>query len=63
MFRSRITVKFIIGLPVAKLNQKLSRVYVEKRQNGGRILQRALSVPFLLQCGRVSKGRGWVISR
>ena len=32
-------------------NQILSRVYVEKRQNGGLIFQRALSVPFPLQGG------------
>ena len=35
MFRSVMTVKFIIGLPVAKPNQNISRVYVENRQTGG----------------------------
>ena len=46
MFRPGMTVKFIIGLSVAKPNKKMSRVYVEKRQNDGRIFHKALPVPF-----------------
>lgn len=45
MFRPGVTVKFIIGLSVAKPNQKMSRAYVEKRQNGGLIFQIVSPIP------------------
>ena len=64
MFRSLMTVKFIIGLPVAKPNQNISRVYVENRQTGGQVFQKPLPVPFLLQWGRVLKegeGMGYLL--
>ena len=52
------------GLPVAKPNKVLSRVYVAKRQNGGRITKRALRVPSLLHWDDYLTfgGRGIVIS-
>ena len=47
---------FIIGLPVA--NRKMSRIYVEKRQNGGRISEKALRVLFPLQWDQLLRGEG-----
>jgi len=46
---SRAFCDVTIGLPVAKPNKVLSRVYVAKRQNGGQITKRGLRVLSLLQ--------------
>ena len=52
--------RLIIGLPVgATPTQEVPSVYVEKLQNGGRNSQKALTVPFPLECGRFLQGGDW----